>query len=306
MRRGPGVASLTLVLVIVLAAAALAYGALHDGSKPHGFGSANDRAAARRTLILLSAPGLAVDKTATACGNTADACFTGKGNVTETLTALASALHTAGGNLRSTCGPLPADVTDATGYNCWVEGRLGGAWLSVLVGDGWLLPSHGAGSRPRSAALVDVESKAADLPPAVTASLPAEPPDARLYVPPTWLAPTDACISLPNGPALAATGSTQPSPAPAANCPAHTASIRVATPGTIVAASNELAQVALKAGFRIDGLPCAKDSRPSACHFVAERRGSSSGALLHERLETTLGGLDDGGVGGTLTLIDLT
>ena len=36
--RGPGVASFALVLVIVLAAGALAYGALHDGSKAQGFG----------------------------------------------------------------------------------------------------------------------------------------------------------------------------------------------------------------------------------------------------------------------------
>ena len=306
MRRGPGIASLMLVLVIVLAAGALAYGALHDGSRPHGFGSANDQAAARRTLTLLGAPGLVVDKTFTACGSTADACFTSAGSGTETLASLGLALQAAGGSLSTTCGPLAADAADGTGYTCSAEGRLDGAWLVVLVGDGWLLPGQPGSPKPRSSALVLVEAKPADQPPPVTASLPVLPPDALMFVPSTWKRSSDVCVSVPRVVISPAPSSAQPSGAPPPDCPAHTASVRVATSGTIVAASNELAQLALKAGFRVDGLPCAKDSRPSSCHFVAERRNTSSGVLRHEHLETTLEVRSDGQVGGTLTLTDLT
>jgi hypothetical protein len=305
LSRGPHLASATFGLVLALAAAALAWGATHDGSVKHGYGTPAQRAAALRTLASAQLPaGLVLDPTFTACGNAGDECLTGSADVAGTVQALGAAFRSAGGKLDRGCSALQ-DPTPAAGppdFSCAVEGSLHGAWFIVGLGDGWLLPGH---PRPRTAALVKLEVKAADLP-VVTrhAALPVAQPAVPAWWPAVgWTIAAEACAAAP---ASAAPSSAAPSSQPALpDCVPHTTVVRVTASLSLTKAANALATAALTAGFRIDGLPCVNHPGFAGCQVQGERLESGLvGSVTHGFVAT----LHDDGSGhtiGDVTVTDL-
>ncbi len=146
-RRGPQFASATFALIVVLAVGALAWGAIHGSSKGGGLGSPKDQAAARTSLAALTLPsGFARDASFTACGNVADACLTAHGDTAQTLASLTTIVHSAGGTLPATCSAsITSTDTSATAgprFTCGVEGRLHGASVFFLLGEGWWQPGN--------------------------------------------------------------------------------------------------------------------------------------------------------------------
>lgn len=313
--RGPHLASVTFGLVIVLAAGALAWGASHDGSAQHGFGSTDQQAAARRALATsLQLPaGLAFDRTFSSCGGTGDECVTGTAGIAGTLTSLGDAFRSAGGSLGHACATIAAQPSSTAGtlptFTCTVEGRLDGAWVLVMLGEGWMLPGH---PTPRTAALVVVESASADALTVTNAPLPSSPPNLAQLLPSGWTSVSQAC-------AVAATGSASPTaPVTAASavasasvaqpvlpaCEAHSTTVTVSAPVAMMKAATQLAAVALTSGFRLDGTPCTDHPGFQGCQLVGERRHTDESGLLVNILVATLHDDGNGKTTGTVSMSD--
>jgi hypothetical protein len=301
LSRGPNLASATFGLVLALAAAGLAWGATHNGSAKHGYGTPTQRTAALRTLASAHLPaGLLLDTTFTACGNAGDECLTGNADVAGTVQALGAVFRSAGGRLARSCSPLkdPA-ASPAAGppdFSCVVEGSLNGAWFIVGLGDEWLLPGH---PRPRTAALVKLEVKAVDLP-AVTrhAALPSGQPAVPAWWPAAgWTIEAEACAAAPPSGA-------PPSSQPALpDCVPHTSVVRVTAQLPLLKAANAVAAAAGTAGFRIDGLPCVNHPGFAGCQVQGERLESGvAGSVAHGFVAT----LHDDGNGHTIGDVTLT
>lgn len=299
--RGSGTASAAFAIVVVLAVGALAWGATHSHSAGHGLGSVDQQAAARTTLLTgLSLPtGLARDPTSTACGVAGDVCVTSSANVAGTLISLGALLHAAGGSLDQVCrtaaaAPNSAAVDTAAApprFTCAVGGRLDGASLVVLLGDGWLLPGH---PTPRTAVLIDVPTSNA--PPAVVhAALPAAAPSAALLLPTGWATAPQPC-----GSATPSAG--QPVLPP---CSPNSTTLSISAAAAPAAAGSQLSVTALSQGFRLDGRPCVPDAAFQGCQVWGERVTGTTASTRVQRTIVAL--LRDDGQGhtiGTLTLAD--
>ena len=276
LRRGPQFASVIFALVVVLAVGALAWGATHSSSQGGGVGSAKDQAAARTTLAALKLPaGFARDPSFTACGNTADACLTNHADVAQTLTSLTTIMRSAGGSLPGTCSASITSTSATAGprFTCGVQGRLHGATVFFLLGDGWSLPGT---PTPRTAVIGTVISGTTP-PVAPTRDRgPGTAADVASLLPPTWARAPQPCAS----------GSAPPAPAPASSTPS--APVLVTTPPlpacaataltdnvsvhlALADAAAQLSKLALGQGFRLDGHPCIAGSTPTSCGVWGER-----------------------------------
>jgi hypothetical protein len=300
--RGSGAASATFAIVVVFAVGALAWGATHSRSAGHGLGSVDQQAAARTALLTgLTLPtGLAIDRTSTACGEPSDACLTGNTNVTGTLVSLRAVLHAAGGSLDQVCGtaapaPNPGGVDSAAApprFTCAVGGRLDGASLVVLLGDGWLLPGH---PTPRTAVLIDVPVATADLPAVVHAALPSAAPSAGLLLPAGWASAPQPC-----GTATLAAGQSVLPP-----CSPHSTTLTISAALAPAAAGSELSASALAQGFRLDGRPCVPDTAFQGCQVWGERvTGTTTSTRVQHTMVALLRDDGQGHTTGTLTLAD--
>ena len=290
LRRGPQFASVIFALVVVLAVGAVAWGATHSSSQGSGVGSAKDQAAARTTLAALKLPaGFARDPSFTACGNTADACLTNHADVAQTLTSLATIMRSAGGSLPGACSASITSTSATAGprFTCGVQGRLHGAAVFFLLGDGWWLPGT---PTPRTAVVATVVT--GTTPPVASAHdrKPGSAADVASLLPPAWARAPQPCAS----------GSAPPASAPASSAPASpavTSSPLTGTPSTPVLvttpplpacaataltdnvsvhlpladAAAQLSKLALGQGFRLDGHPCIAGSTPTSCGVWGER-----------------------------------
>jgi hypothetical protein len=287
LSRLPHLASIAFVAVASLGVAALAWSATHDGSSKHGYGSASQQAAARRTLAvgLALPPGLAVDQTFTACGEAGDACLTGTGDTAATYTQVAASLHAIGGHLGAcaSSGPLPLGVIQRLPVaTCSAEAHLHGAWVRVDLGDGWELPGK---TKPRTAVWMIVETTPADQGPLPHAALPSTAPSIAALVPSTWTVIAHSCVG--------------------GLCPAHMVSVSASAPETLAVSEKALASAALAAGYRVDGRPCVNNPGSTGCEIEAERWHGGNPGAVHTLLDATLVPDSEGDVTATLTLTDL-
>jgi hypothetical protein len=300
--RGTGAAAATFAIVVVLAIGALAWGATHTKSTGHGLGSVKQQAAARTTLLTgLTLPaGLAIDRTTTACGGRSDACLTGSANVAGTLVSLRGVLKAAGGSLDQFCthaqpAANPSGVDTAAApprFTCAVNGRLDGALLVILLGDGWLLPGH---PTPRTAVLIDVPVATANPPAVVHAPLPSAAPNAGPLLPAGWTSAPQPC-------GTATPGAGQPILPP---CSAHSTTLTVSAPVAPTAAGSQLSALALAQGFRLDGRPCVPDSVFQGCQVWGERvTGTTASTRVQHAMVALLRDDGQGRTTGTLTLAD--
>jgi hypothetical protein len=304
--RGSTVASAAFGIVVVFAVGALAWGAMHNGAAKHGLGTARQQAAARNTLLTgVPLPsGLAFDRTLTACGGPSDACLTGSADVASTLASMRSVLRTAGGSLEQVCGaaalgPNPNAASTAASpprFTCAVAGRLNGASLVVLLGDGWVLPGHPA---PRTAVLIDVESSPGAAPVVVHAVLPSTSPSAGSLLPAGWAAAPEPC-----GPASTA-ASAVPGQSVLPPCSPHSTTFVVSAPVAAAVAGGQLAATAGAQGFRLDGRPCVVDPAFVGCQVWAERMtGTTPSTRVQRVLVASLRNDGQGYTTGTVTITD--
>lgn len=299
--RGSFTASATFAIVVVFAVGALVWGATHTDSAGHGLGSVKQQAAARATLLTgLALPaGLAIDRTATACGGRSDACLTGTANVTGTLSSLRAVLKAAGGTLDQVCTTAPVPNSSALDtaaapprFTCAVNGRLDGALLVVLLGDGWLLPGH---PTPRTAVLIDVPVTTANPPAVIHATLPSAAPSAGLLLPAGWASAPQPC-----GSATPAAGQSVLPP-----CTPHSTTLTISAPVAPAAAGSQLSALALAQGFRLDGRPCVLDPAFQGCQVWGERvTGTTASARVQHAMVALLRDDGQGHTTGTLTLAD--
>jgi hypothetical protein len=283
LRRVPHLPSVAFTLIVALAIGALAWGAMHG--KSQGFGSAKDQKAARATLAALQLPaGLARDPSFTACGNIADACLTGLSASPETLTALTTMMHSAGGSLPDTCSasitaPASAAAADPT-FTCAVQGRLHGAEVLFFLGAGWALPGK---PTPRTAVLAKVV--AGPTPPNASFDdpTPGTATDVASLVPTTWASAPQACAGGSAAPASPAASSTPAGSAPATSsppalvtapplpaCAATALTDNLSVHLALAQAAAQLSKLALGKGFRLDGHPCIAGSTPTSCEVRGE------------------------------------
>ena len=292
-RRGPQFASATFALVVVLAVAALVWGASHNSSQGNGVGSAKDQAAARTTLAALKLPdGFARDASFTACGNIADSCLTSRADVAATLTSLTTIVRAAGGTLPDTCSAsITSSDTSATAgprFTCGAEARLHGTEVFFLLGGGWSLPGN---PTPRTAVLVTVVSATNSPVASPHDPTPGSAADADLLVPTkpiAWASGPQACAggSTPpeSAPASSAPAASTPSPSAAADstpvlvttpplppCAATALTDNVSVHLALGAAAAQLSNLALGQGFRLDGHPCSAGATSTSCTVRGER-----------------------------------
>jgi hypothetical protein len=300
-RRGPQLASLTFTLIVVLAVAALAWGATHNKSTGHGLGSAKDQTTARTALSkgLQLPAGLARDSTFTACGSTADACLTGAASVAGTLTALTTVIHSAGGSLPDTCTTVAPGTSgaDVPRFTCVVQGELDGASVVFLLGDGWLLPGH---PTPRTAVVANVLTSTGAPLPIQHPALPTTPADPSSLLPATWVSAPQPCTAVPSPSASAPTSAPTSPPSPSSAplslttttplpaCTPNATTITVGVHAVLATASAQLSALAVSKGFRLDGRPCIAGSTPTSCGVWGERIS----ACVQELFVATL--VDDG------------
>jgi len=300
--RGSGAASATFAIVVVFAVAALAWGATHSNSAGDGLGNVKQQAAARTTLLTgLDLPaGLAIDRTTTACGGRSDACLTGSANVAGTLVSLRAYLKAVGGTLDQFCSRT-SPAANVSGvdtaaappqFTCALAGRLDGASLVVLLGDGWLLPGH---PTPRTAVLIDVPVATTNPPAVVHAPLPGEAPSAGPLLPAGWTSAPQPCGT------AAPAGSQSVLPP----CTAHSTTLTVAAPVAPTAAGSQLSALALTQGFRLDGRPCVPDPAFQGCQVWGERvTGTTTSTRVQRGMVALLRDDGQGHTTGTLTLAD--
>jgi hypothetical protein len=305
-RRGPRFASITFTLVVVLAVGALAWGATHGKSAGHGLGSAKDQAAARTALVTgLQLPaGLARDSSFTACGSHADACLTGNGSVANTLMALTTVVHSAGGSLPDTC---TASDTGSSGaalprFTCVVQGELHGATVIFLLGDGWLLPGH---PTPRTAVVANVLTSTGAPLPIQHAALPSTAPDPASLLPATWISAPQPCTGSSASPARSASSaplslSTSPPSPPLPTCTPNATTITVGVHLALAPAAAQLSALVLGKGFRLDGRPCIAGSTPTSCGVWGERISAG----VQELFVATLTDDGHGNTTGTLAVTE--
>jgi len=306
----PRLASLILGLVVLLAVGALAWGAMHGKATGNGIGSANDQAAARKTLQtgLQLSGGLVRDPTFTACGGSADACLTGSTSVPTTLAALSTVVNAAGGSLPNVCSAPPAGAgTTGPTFTCVVEGKLHGTPVLFLLGDGWSLPGHPA---PRTAVLVNVE-KNNPTSPARSAATPASAADAGALLPPMWARAPQPCAGAatsppPSSAASAPSGSATSSGAPLLStspplpaCSTSAITLNISVHSALSAASSQLSALALSKGFRLDGKPCIAGSTATSCGIWGEHISAGAQQLF-------VAALTDDGRGDTIGTLAVT
>jgi hypothetical protein len=286
-RSRPQLASIALVTVVLLALAALVWGATHDGSAPRNYGSAKQQDAARAALQLHLPLSLRSDPTFTACGSAGDACMTSTNDVEGTVSALSTAFGGNGGHLDRTCSPNPArrpgTAQPVPIYDCALEGKLKGAWVDVALGMGWWLPGT---PQPRTAVLFVVETKdavAGTTPHVTHAMLPSTPPDITAFIPAGWTVSPASCD---------------------AACPANTSTAVVSTTGALAATTADFARAAMAKGFRIEGKPCKQEPALRGCEIQADRRQNGTLGGLITVMDVTLAASPDGHVGGTFSLTD--
>jgi hypothetical protein len=302
----PRLASLIFSFIVVFAVGALAWGATH-GKSQAGVGSAKDQRAARATLATIKLPaGFARDPSYTACGNLADACLTSDASVAATLTALTTMVHSAGGSLPDACSATFSSA-DAGGpkYSCGIQGRLNGAEVFFLLGDGWQLPGDPA---PKTAVVTTVVSGAT--PPAASAPKPqaGTAADIASLLPAAWARAPQQCAGGSAPPAGSSSTSqlsppsstpalitTPPLPACAANALTDNVSVQAA----LADASAQLSQLAVGKGFRLDGHPCLAGSTPTSCEVRGERITAGVQLLF-------VGVLTDDGRGNTVGTLAVT
>jgi hypothetical protein len=172
--RGVQFAGLVFALVVGLAVTALVWGS-RPSHHAAGSGTPTQLAAARRTILTMSLPAGYAHAAPAFCGITADLCVTSPQNITETLASLRVGITAEGGALPALCqlglkinpAPAPAVASNATSgatttaspaptaptFVCIVDGKLGGAAVSVWLGDGVKVAGQPA---PRTVALVIV------------------------------------------------------------------------------------------------------------------------------------------------------
>jgi hypothetical protein len=304
----PRLASLIFSLIVILAVGALAWGATHGKATGKGIGSAKDQAAARTTLQtgLKLSGGLVRDPTFTACGNTGDACLTGRTSLATTLAALTPVVHSAGGSLPSVCSAsITGGGTTGPKFTCVVEGRLHGTSVLFVLGDEWSLPGH---PTPRTAVLANVETSdptSTTRPPAT----PATAADAAALLPPTWARAPQPCAgaatSFATSPATpSASGTTSAAPLLPTSLPLPACSPSAITDNISVhlalgAASSQLSALALSKGFRLDGKPCIAGATATSCGIWGER---ISGGVQQLFVAT----LTDDGRGNTIGTLAVT
>lgn len=316
-RRGPQLASLTFTLIVVLAVAALAWGATHNKSTGHGLGSAKDQATARTALSTgLQLPaGLARDSTFTACGSKADACLTGSSSVAATLTALTTVIHSAGGSLPDTCTTLSPGTSGAVvpTFTCVVQGELDHASVVFLLGDGWLLPGH---PTPRTAVVANVLTSTGVPLPVQHLALPSTAADPASLLPATWVSAPEPCAaaaspsSSASAPTSAPTSSASPSSAPLSlttttplpACTPIATTITVGVHAVLATASAQLSALAVSKGFRLDGRPCISGATPTSCGVWGERISAG----VQELFVATLVDDGHGNTTGTLAVTEQT
>ncbi len=243
LRRGPQFASVTFALVVVLAVGALAWGATHQLVPGSGVGSAKDQAAARTTLAALKLPaGFARDPSFTACGNIADACLTNPADAAQTLTSLTTIVRSAGGSLPGTCSASITSTSATAGprFTCGVQGRLHGAAVFFLLGDGWWLPGT---PTPRTAVVATVVTETT--PPVASAHdrRPGSAADVASLLPPTWARAPQPCAG----------GSAPPASALASSAPASPPRHRLRPPHALDAGARHHPAVAGVRGYRAHG-----------------------------------------------------
>ena len=200
----PRLASLVFTLIVVLAVGALAWGATRGKSTGSGIGSAKDQAAARTTLQtgLTLSGGLVRDPTFTACGGTADACFTGTTSLATTLAALATVVHSAGGSLPDVCSAVATGGGSGPRFTCLVTGRLHGTSVVFVLGEGWSFPGN---PKQRTAVVGNVEKSDPTKPTPAPATA-GSATDVTDLLPAAWARAPQPCAG--------ATTSSAPSPAP--------------------------------------------------------------------------------------------
>jgi hypothetical protein len=304
-------------LVVVFAVGALAWGATHNGSQSDSLGSAKDQRAARATLTALRLPaGLVRDPSFTACGNISDACLTASADSAGTLTALAAMMHSAGGSLPATCSATgtPTDENGGPKFTCGAQGRLHGAEVFFVLGEGWLLPGN---PTPRTAVLATVI--VGSTPPAASFSDPkaGTASDVASLLPATWASAPQACAggSAPPASAAASSAPTTSSPAvagpagsstpalvttpPLPACAANAFTDNVSAHLALAAAAAQLAKLAVGNGFRLDGHPCLAGSTPTSCEVRGEHISSGVQQLF-------VANLTDDGRGNTVGTLAVT
>jgi hypothetical protein len=292
-------------LVVVLAAGALVWGATHDGSAKHGYGSVAQQTAARQALGTLQLPaGLSRDTTFTACGMPGDACLTSSADIAGTVKRLRDAVRTAGGSLATKCAPVApaAELVITAGtppptFTCIVEGHLHGAWFGVVLGDRWSLPGSPA---PRTAAQIAVETK--DAPAEAHPALPTSRPDPMLVLPKGWTATPDPCGQQPSS--SAGPSSSTGVVTPLDPCPLHRLTLRVSAPVSPLTGASSLTTNLLGLGFRLDGKPCMTVTPTHTCVVTGEIRSDGSADGRMQFVVATLKGDADGHMTGLLTLSD--
>jgi hypothetical protein len=286
----PRLASLIFTVIVVLAVGALAWGATH-GKSQTGIGSAKDQATARTALATVKLPaGLVSDPSFTACGNVADACLTSSSSIAATLTALTKVVHSAGGSLPDTCSAtFTSTGTSAAGgpqFSCGVQGRLKGAEVFFLLGDGWLLPGI---PTPKTAVVATVVSGAT--PPAASAHSPhaGTAADVASLLPTAWASAPQQCAggSAPPAASSSASASATPSSTPALittpplpACAANALTDNVSVPVALADAAAQLSKLAAGKGFRLDGHPCLVGSTPTSCEVRGERISAGTEQLF--------------------------
>ena len=287
-RRGPHFASATFALIVVLAVGALAWGATHSSSQGGGVGSAKDQAAARTSLAALTLPsGFARDPSFTACGNIADACLTAHADTAQTLASLTTIMNSAGGTLPDNCSATITSTSATAGprFTCGVQGRLHGASVFFLLGDGWWLPGT---PTPRTAVLATVVT--ATTPPVASPHdrKPGSAADVASLLPATWARAPQPCASgstqPDSAPASSGAAASTPSPSAAADstpllvttpplppCAATALTDNVSVHLALADAAAQLSKLALGQGFRLDGHPCMAGATSTSCGVWGER-----------------------------------
>jgi hypothetical protein len=301
---------------VVLAVGALAWGVIHNKSSGQGIGSTKDQAAARAVLVsgLKLPSGVVRDPTFTACGIVGDACLTAGTNTAETVTALVSVVHAAGGSIPDACtttfSPPAATGANPPNFTCAVQGELKGAEVIFMLGDGWVLPAAPGKPTPRTAVLATIVTTKDPVPLTATAGSAAE---VASLLPTTWSSVPEPCAGGSTPPASTTPASAPASPSASASLPpalltapplpacvpnALTVDVGVAkTP--LAAAAAQLSKLALSQGFRLDGNPCLAGGTTTTCGVWGGRISSSG---VKELFTATLNDDGRGNTTGTLSV----